>query len=405
MLGSSAKRGVLALVLALGAGTAGAQETLKIGVINPFSGPLAQYGEEVARGYQIATDEQNAKGGVLGKKIELVRGDAGTPQQAIAAVQRLQDAGVAAFIGTYISAVSSAASDAAAQFNKTYWDTNALAQELTERGLPNFIRSGPDAALFAEVAAKTVIDLVAPELKKSPKDLRVYIEHEDSIYGTSIADHEVQVLKAAGVQVTGVGAHSYRAIDLTDSILRAKGTNPDVWMSTSYQPDGLLLLRTMRDQGFVPAAIVSIGAGDTPDAIKALGTTWLNGLLIVSYPSPEQNQAYGPGGQEFLATYRKNYGRDPLIPQPLSSYVGAKIFFETIAAAGSTDPEKMRAAAAKMDKPVGSYASGFGVKFDSTMQNVLALPTVEQWQSGKLLTVYPVAARLPGTTVTGLPRK
>src|SRR3954462_14245871 len=48
-----------------------AQAPLRIGAINPYSGPLALYGDEVARGYQLAVDEQNAKGGVLGRKIEL----------------------------------------------------------------------------------------------------------------------------------------------------------------------------------------------------------------------------------------------------------------------------------------------------------------------------------------------
>src|SRR3979411_3052744 len=79
--------GVLAGLAMVGAVVA--QEPLKIGAINPYSGPLALYGDEMARGYQIAVNERNAKGGVLGRKIELVRGDATNPQQAIAAVDQL----------------------------------------------------------------------------------------------------------------------------------------------------------------------------------------------------------------------------------------------------------------------------------------------------------------------------
>src|SRR2546429_9301415 len=70
------------------AGAAAAQEPLKIGAINPYSGPLALYGDEMARGYQIAVNERNAKGGVLGRKIEPGRGDATNPQQAIAAADQ-----------------------------------------------------------------------------------------------------------------------------------------------------------------------------------------------------------------------------------------------------------------------------------------------------------------------------
>src|SRR6516164_10203533 len=109
-----------ALVMLLGVALpAQAQEPLRIGAINPYSGPLALYGDEVARGYEIAIDEANAKGGVVGRKIELVRGDASSPPQGIAAVEKMagQD-DVEVFVGTYISAVSNAASDAALRYSR-----------------------------------------------------------------------------------------------------------------------------------------------------------------------------------------------------------------------------------------------------------------------------------------------
>ena len=173
------KAGLLATVFAtlLGA-TALAQEPIRIGAINPYSGPVALYGDEVARGYQLAIDEANAKGGVIGRKIELFRGDAGNPQQGIAAVEKLVSDKVDIFVGTYISAVSNAASDAALRYSKIYWDTNALAADLTERGLPNFVRSGPYAASFAEVSANAARDLIAPALGKPIKGLKVWIESE-----------------------------------------------------------------------------------------------------------------------------------------------------------------------------------------------------------------------------------
>src|SRR5688572_25710612 len=102
------------VMLGLMAGAAVAQESLRIGAINPYSGPLALYGDELARGYQVAIDERNAKGGVLGKKIELVRGDATNPQQGIAAVDQLATREkVEIFVGTYVSAIANAGSDAA----------------------------------------------------------------------------------------------------------------------------------------------------------------------------------------------------------------------------------------------------------------------------------------------------
>ena len=211
------RAGLLATAFAtlLGA-TALAQEPIRIGAINPYSGPVALYGDEVARGYQLAIDEANAKGGVIGRKIELFRGDAGNPQQGIAAVEKLVGDKVDIFVGTYISAVSNAASDAAMRYSKIYWDTNALAADLTERGLPNFVRSGPYSASFAEVSANAARDLLAPALGKQIKGLRVWIESEDSIYGTSIAKRQKELLEKEGATVVGVGAHNFRAIDLTE---------------------------------------------------------------------------------------------------------------------------------------------------------------------------------------------
>jgi branched-chain amino acid transport system substrate-binding protein len=65
---------------------------------------------------------------------------------------------------------------------------------------------------------------------------------------------------------------------------------------------------------------------------------------------------------------------------------------EAVAAAGSADPAAVKAALAKFDKPESSYATGFGVKYDEQAQNTRAFPTVIQWQSGKQVTIYPVAA-------------
>jgi branched-chain amino acid transport system substrate-binding protein len=389
----------------MSASVATAQEPIRIGAINPYSGPVALYGDEVARGYQLAIDEANAKGGVIGRKIELFRGDAGNPQQGIAAVEKLVSDKIDIFVGTYISAVSNAASDAAMRYSKIYWDTNALAADLTERGLPNFVRSGPYAASFGEVSANATRDLLAPALGKPIKGLKVWIESEDSIYGTSIAKRQKELLEKEGANVVGVGAHNFRAIDLTDSVLRAKGAAPDVWINTGYVPDGNLLLRTMRDQGFKPAAILLVGTGDTFETLEALGAEYLEGIAVVGYPRPDQTEAYGPGAAAYLAAYKKKYERDPIAPQGMAAYVGMQMLIEAVAAGGSVEMEKVRAAAAKMDRPMKSYATGFGAKFDDKFQNTRAFPTVVQWQSGKIVTVFPKEAAQPNVKLVNLPRE
>ena len=382
-----------------------AQQAIKIGVINPFSGPLALYGGEMTRGFELAVDQANAAGGLLGRKIELVRGDASNPQQGIATVEQLVTREkVDMFTGTYISAVSNSASDAAARYNKLYWETGGVARDLTERGLPNFVRSGAYAVSFAARSADTVRDLIAPALKKDMKDLKIWLEHEDSIYGTSIAEAQKRMLEAFGAKVVGVGSHSFRSIDLNDTVLRAKRANPDVLIQTGYVPDGNLLFRTAREQGFKPAAMLWVGTGDTAETLESVGAASLEGVLVVGWPRIDVAESYGPGAKAFLAAYRAKYKSDPIAPQSMAGYVGLQILFDAVKAAGSVDVEKVRAAAAKMDKAEGSYATGFGVKFDKTFQNLRASPNTAQWQSGKMVTVFPRQAILPGVTLKNLAR-
>jgi branched-chain amino acid transport system substrate-binding protein len=396
----------LVAVTTLMAASAFAQQPpIKMGAINPFSGPMAQYGAEVTRGFELAADKVNAGTGVLGRKVEIVQGDASTPQQGIQAVELLMNKHkVDFFAGTYTSGISNTASDAAMRFDRVYLETIALAEELTSRGLPNYLRTGPNAETFALSTVDTLRDLVAPALKKQFKDLKVWLEHEDSIYGTGIAQKQKRMLEAFGVKVVGMGAHSARSVDLNDSVLRMKVAAPDVLVETGYVGDGNLLLKTMREQGMKPAATVFIGTGDTPETLQAMGASNLEGLLVIAYPRFDVSETFAPGVKSFLNAYRTKYKTDPIQTQSLTSYVGTQILFEAIQAAGSTEPQKVLAALAKMDKPVGSYVNGFGVKFDKNFQNQRAVTTTVQWQNGKVVTVFPKAAANPGATLKNLAR-
>ena len=377
---------------------------IKIGAVNPYSGAMAQYGDEVTRCYELAADWANANGGVLGRHVQILRGNATSAQEGIAAAEQLigRD-NVDLLVGTYVSAISNAASESALNDGKLYWETNALARDLTDRALPNFARSGPSSTEFATRSVEGALQVVAVRLSKQPKDLKVWIEHEDSAYGTSIAQEQQLRFRQAGIDV-GMGTHSARAIDVTDSVLRAKDATPDLWINTGYVTDTNLLLRTARDQGFRPAAIMLLGVGDTPETLNALGKDFLEGILVVSYPRPDINEAYGPGARAFLKMYRDKFNRDPIAPQGMNEFVGMKILFEAIAMAGTTDYEPVMKAAAAMDKPAGSYETGYGVKFDAKMQNTRALPLIAQWQGGSVKAVYPANAASAGVAIVNLPR-
>jgi branched-chain amino acid transport system substrate-binding protein len=385
-----------------GTGTSGGEleGELKIGVINPFSGPNAPGGEAIFQGYAIAAEEANADGGVLGKKVVLVRGDASAPEQGISEVNRLATSeNVDLFAGTYLSGISNTASETALRYGKVYWDTNATAGNLTERGLENFFRSGPMADQFAQVAGEAVRELIPENVGKDIADLKVCVTHEESIYGTTISERVVDSLKEAGAEVTANIAYPASAPDLGNVILRCQGTSPDVWVQTGYVADGNLLLRTANQQNWKPKARLLIGTGDTRLNLDAVGKDILEGVFVVGYPHFDIEQSYAPGSQEFLKTYKDEHGSAPTFPQTMTAYAGMKMLFDALEEAGSTEPGDVEKVVTAWDKPLGSYATGYGAKFDENHQNVMALPLVVQWQDGKVVTVYPDEAALEGSEV------
>ena len=391
-----------ALALSNGAARAQDKGMLRIGCVNPFSGPLALYGDEMTRGYDLAVDRANAAGGVLGRQAIVIRGSATNAQEGIAAVEQLVGREkVDVLVGTYVTAISNAASETALNNNKLYWETNALAIDLTNRGLPNFARTGPSGDGFAQRSVEGTVKLVAAALGKPPAEMKVWIEHEDSAFGTSIGKEQERLLRAAGVQV-GIGSHSARSVDLSDSILRARNAAPDLWLSTAYVIDHNLLLRTAREQSFRPAAIMLTGTGDTFETLEALGKDYLEGMLLVSYPRSDIGEAYGPGAKAYQDAYVAKYKREPIAPQSMNAFVGMRILLEAIKIAGSTEYERVIAAAATMDHPLGTYETGYGLKFDKTMQNIRALPVIAQWQSGKVVAIYPPEAAASGVRPVAL---
>ncbi len=375
----------------------GSKAPLKIGVINPFSGATAPGGIATTEGYEVAVDEVNAKGGVMGRQVQLLRGDASTPDAGISEVNRLATSDkVDLFMGTYLSGIANTASETAARSNKLYWETNALATNLTERKLANFIRPGANSTSFAQVSSDGLAKVAAPNVGKTMQGLRVCLSHEQSIYGTSVAEAQKGLMSAAGAVVTENVAYDPAAPDLGNVVIRCQKANTEAWVSTGYVPDSNLLLRTAAQQGFNPPIVMMVGSADTKETAAAVPDPILTGVYVTAFAHNDAAEAYAPGIKEFLAAYQKKYSKDPTFPQTTVAYSGAKMLFEALDKAKSTDPAAVRKVLPSLEKPLGTSAAGFGEKFDDKFQNTLALPTVVQWQSGKTVTVYPENAAPAG---------
>ena len=161
--GATLVRAVVAAGIALSAGAATAQT--KIGALYPFSGGLALLGDESFRGLELATEERNAAGGVKGQKLELVKGDAVDPNQAVGEARRLTSVDkVSVVFGTYSSSLSLAATQVTELAGVPYFELGAISDPITERGFKNLYRTNPTARDFAASMVDAIGEAIAPAL-------------------------------------------------------------------------------------------------------------------------------------------------------------------------------------------------------------------------------------------------
>lgn len=384
----------LATGLALSASQALAQQTVKVGALYPFSGGLALLGDESFRGLEIAIEERNAAGGLNGKKIELVKGDAVDPNQAVGEARRLTSVDkVSVIFGTYSSSLSIAATQVAELAGVPYFELGAISDPITERGFKYVFRTNPTSKDFAARMVDSVIEAIAPALNVQPKDLKIGIIHEDSLYGQTVAGFQQKRAKEKGLNLVETLPYSAKSVDLTPVILRLKSAGVDVVLQTSYQNDTVLFFRQMKDQGFKPKAVIGAGGGySTRDTVQAVGPENMEGALNVDFPQYRTNPKAAPGIDEFVKKYQAKYGIAPRSGHSLTNYMGANVFLDAMAASKDLKADSIRETVMKVDIPEGKTATGWGVKFSEAGQNTRVSPFLMQWQGGELVTVFPPEA-------------
>jgi branched-chain amino acid transport system substrate-binding protein len=369
------------------AGTAAAD--MKVGAVFPFSGALALLGQESFRGLEIAVNEINAAGGVNGEKIQILKADAVDPTQAVSETKRLISSDVVAIFGSYASGISYAASPVAELAGVPFFELGATAHKITTRDYKYLFRSNPNTALYGVSVVNALHDIVAPGMGMDAKDIKIGIIHEDGPYGTDVAATEKQRAQELGYKVVEVLPYSAKTVDLSSLILRLKGAQANVVLQTAYQNDAILYFNQAKAAGFKPKVVIGAGGGySLADTAKAVGTG-MNGVFDLDFPQSSINPAGAPGLDKFLSAYKAAYRSDPQSGHSLTNYVGAKVFFQAIANAKSTDKDKIRAAVLAYKQPAGQSANGWGFDFGADGQNNASTFYVMQWQDGQLVTIAP----------------
>lgn len=387
-------KAALAAGLALSAAPSFAQDAVRIGALYPFSGGLALLGDESFRGLELAIEERNAAGGLNGRKVEMVRGDAVDPNQAVGEARRLTSVDkVSVIFGTYSSSLSLAATQVAELAGVPYFELGAISDPITERGFKNVYRTNPTARIFANRMVDAVAEAVAPALGTDAKNLKVAIIHEDSLYGQTVAGYQQARAKEVGLNLVETLPYSAKSVDLTPVILRLKSAGADVVLQTSYQNDTVLFFRQMKEQGFKPKAVMGAGGGySLRDTMQAVGPENMEGALNVDFTQYRTNPKAAPGIEEFVKKYEAKYGTAPRSGHSLANYMGAKVLLDAMAAAKDLTAPAIREAVMAVDVAEGTTATGWGAKFNEAGQNERATPFLMQWQGGELVTVFPADA-------------
>jgi branched-chain amino acid transport system substrate-binding protein len=264
------------------------------------------------------------------------------------------------------------------------------------RGLPYVWRTEIDAHGFGWYSTEFIAKTLAPKLGKQAKELRLAFISEDSAYGQGVTEFALKRAKDIGMEAVSVDYYNAAKItDFTPLILKLKSLNLDILHATPYTQDAILFWKQAKEHDLVVKALVHTGAVGfgSPDFGQAFGKD-ADGVLALLEPVGLNLEMLSPDARKWQAEADRRYEQKHGTPPPGAaqlSIAGMYILKLVLDRAGSLDPDKVRAAALGLDIPVGGAVMGWGVKFQENGQNAneVVQHYMNQWQEGKLVTVWP----------------
>ena len=329
------KKQFLAMAVAAGLAMSGsatwAAETIKIGLMAPLTGSWASEGQGMKKIVELLAEQQNAKGGVQGRKITVVsEDDGGDPRTASLAAQRLTTQGVVAVIGTYGSAVTEASQTIYDEADIPQIANGSTAIRLTEKGFKKFFRTAPRDDEQGRMAAQTIAKLGFR---------KVAILHDSTSYAKGLADEAHALLKKQqGTEVVFFDALTPGERDYNAILTKLKGASPEVVLFTGYYPEAGLLMRQKKAMGWsVP--FIGGDATNNADLVKIAGKEAAAGFYFLSPPQPQDLDT--PEAKAFLADYQKKYNELPPSIWAVLAGDGFRVAVAAIGGAKSTDGAKI----------------------------------------------------------------
>lgn len=362
---------------------------IKIGSIQPMTGPLAAIGKSTRQGNQLAVDHINGGGGIKsmgGAKLTLVPGDTQyKPEVARAETERLMGEGAHVLVGAFDSGTINAMIQAIKQATKPIplmIDIGA-ADQLTQQGSKYVFRS----FVTTQTLGRKGIEYMLEMFKISgvtPK--RAVLLHVTDLFGQVQKDRTLEWHKKlnAPFEFVEIIAYPTTTQDLSTEVAKAKAAKPDLLLAVTRLNDAILLVQEMYKQRVEVQAIMGPGNPGFyhPNFSKTLGKLAEYTLDNVPWYNPKSALT-----QKVAADYEKRFG-EQLTTDSAWSYQGVMVVADILERAGSTDPDKFVEAARKTNIKE-HVTSGGNIQFSENGDNIGASTAMIQIRDGRARVVLP----------------
>lgn len=345
-------------------------KTIKIGVVVPLSGPQARAGLEIKDSVQWPAEQINAKGGLLGAKIEVDGGDdQADPSTSQNVAQRfVSDSEVMAIVGPYNSANMMPVSNLLNKVHMACVGTSTSNPQITERGLNNVFRVCSRDDYGGRAAG-----IYAAETLKATKMTAI---DDQTTFGRGVADEFAKKLQS-----------SYPDVTLTRAVIRASDADyhavldslpkaTEVVYFGGYAAQAALIAKQMKDVGLDKAKLIGCDGLYDPDFIKDAGAAAEGAVTFAFAPPPDTV----PESKAFIQAMEKKLGGPTAYAN--NSYDAAMIIFTAIKRAGKLDRDAIRAEIAKTHDFYG-FSTEQPITFNSKGDNQNASVFAYEVKDGK----------------------
>jgi branched-chain amino acid transport system substrate-binding protein len=306
-------------------GTAMAADTIKLGVAGPHSGDLASYGIPTIKAAELVVKDINAKGGVLGKQVELlVEDDVCKPEVATNTATKLVSEGAHVVLGHICSGATKAALGIYKDSNIPVMSPSATNPALTQSGdYPNFFRTIASDDAQARLEVDFALDVL--KLKK------IAVLHDKGDYGKGLAEFAKAFLeKDSRAEVVFYEGVTPGAVDYSAVVQKIKKSKAEAVIFGGYHPEASKIVTQMRKKRMDTIFISDDGVKD--DTFIKVAQKYAEGV----YATGPMDVSSNPMAIAANEAHKKAYSADPGAFY-LNAYSAAIALLNAIEQAGSTD--------------------------------------------------------------------